>query len=46
MRRNALGVDGGIDLVSDNKAYEKRTISYEGYDNVVLGRVAWVWQLF
>ena len=41
-----MGVDGGIDLVSDNKEYEKRTINYEGYDKVVLGRVAWVWQLF
>ena len=46
IKRLKMGVDGGIDLVSDNKAYEKRTISYEGYDKVVLGRVAWVWQLF
>lgn len=46
IKRLKMGTDGGIDLVSDNKAYEKRTISYEGYDNVVLGRVAWVWQLF
>lgn len=46
IKRLKMGVDGGIDLVSDNKSYEKRTISYEGYDKVVLGRVAWVWQLF
>lgn len=46
IKRLKMGENGGIDLVSDNKAYEKRTISYEGYDDVVLGRVAWVWQLF
>lgn len=46
IKRLKMGDNGGITLVSDNKKYKEKTIPYEGYDKVVLGRVAWVWQLF
>lgn len=46
IKRIKMGDNGTIVLVSDNKTYSEKTISYEGYDNIILGRVAWVWQLF
>lgn len=46
IKRLKLGDKGNIVLVSDNKMYSEKTIEYEGYDDIILGRVAWVWQLF
>lgn len=46
IKRIRMGDDGSIILMSDNEKYPEKPIPYEDYDNVVIGRVAWVWQLF
>lgn len=45
IKRLRMGADGAIVLYSDNSAYSPIPLPYEGYANVVLGRVVWIWQL-
>ncbi|MBQ9453180.1 MAG: hypothetical protein IJU65_07825 [Desulfovibrio sp.] len=44
IKRIRMGVDGGIVLHSDNAAYPPVNLPFEGYENIVLGKVVWVWQ--
>lgn len=37
--------DGQLVLLSDNAAYAPDPLPFEGYENIILGRVVWVWQL-
>lgn len=36
---------GQLVLLSDNAAYEPAPLPFEGYENIILGRVVWVWQM-
>lgn len=44
VKRIHMGKDGGIVLHSDNAAYPPVNLPFEGYENIVLGKVVWVWQ--
>ena len=45
IKRIKMGNDEQIVLHSDNPAYTPVTTSFEGYEDIILGRVVWVWQL-
>lgn len=36
---------GQLVLLSDNAAYEPDPLPFEGYEDIILGRVVWVWQM-
>lgn len=42
VRKDSTGI---IMLHSDNKDYEPRPIQNTGYNDIIIGRVVWVWQL-
>ena len=37
--------DGNIILHSDNHRWKPQKVSNEGYDNIIIGKVVWTWQL-
>ena len=37
--------DGNIILHSDNPRWKPQKVSNEGYDNIIIGKVVWTWQL-
>ncbi len=43
-KRVYLNKEKEIILKSDNPAHEDITVGYEGYDDIIIGRVMWVWQ--
>ncbi len=45
LKRVKIGQDGQIVLHSDNDKYEPFSVSYEGYEKLIVGRVVWIWQL-
>lgn len=46
VKRVFLSPDNALILKSDNPAHHDQTIPLEGYDQVIVGKVVWVWQLF
>ena len=46
VKRVRLGKEGNIILYSDNPRYEPQELPFEGYEDVIIGKVVWVWQLF
>lgn len=44
VKRVRAGQGDTIELVSDNAKYPPKAIPLEQYENVIIGRVAWVWQ--
>ena len=46
VKRVRLGKEGNILLYSDNPRYEPQELPFEGYEDVIIGKVVWVWQLF
>lgn len=45
IKRIRMGAGGAIELHSDNEVYKPIPLSYDGYEKVILGKVAWIWQL-
>ncbi|MDR1243353.1 MAG: S24/S26 family peptidase [Deltaproteobacteria bacterium] len=45
VKRVLMGDDGKIVLRSDNKNYPDQPIPNEGYGNIIVGKVIWVWQM-
>ena len=44
VKRVRAGQGDTIELVSDNAKYPPKSIPLEQYENVIIGRVVWVWQ--
>ncbi|MCR5259611.1 MAG: helix-turn-helix domain-containing protein [Desulfovibrio sp.] len=44
VKRVRAGQGDTIELVSDNAKYPPKAIPLEQYDQIIIGRVAWVWQ--
>ncbi len=44
VKRVRAGQGDTIELVSDNAKYPPKAVPLEQYDQIIIGRVAWVWQ--
>jgi len=44
VKRVYMDANGGIVLRSEKKDVEDQPLPYEGFDQIVVGRVVWVWQ--
>ena len=45
VKRIRMGDEGAIELYSDNPKYPPRRLPLEQYEQVVIGKVVWVWQM-
>jgi len=45
LKRVRMGQVGDIVLHSDNPLYEPITLSPEGYERLINGKVVWIWQM-
>lgn len=45
IKRIRMGANGSIELHSDNKIYQPIPLPFEGYEEIVRGKVVWIWQL-
>jgi len=45
IKRIRMGASGSIELHSDNKVYQPIPLPFEGYEEIVKGKVVWIWQL-
>lgn len=44
IKRVKEGENGQIVLYSDNPQYPPYSVPYEGYEQIIIGKVAWIWQ--
>ena len=44
VKRIRAGQGDTIELVSDNAKYPPKAVPLEQHDQIIIGRVAWVWQ--
>lgn len=44
VKRIRMNEKGELVLVSDNPQYPPQVVPYEGYDDLIIGRVIWCWQ--
>lgn len=44
IKRVKMANNNKIELHSDNKLYSPVLLEYEGYENIILGKVIWIWQ--